>query len=119
MDSVALASVNAACTFGSVRSLAFRVFPILVSALPDLPWHWAQFASQFAFASAARRETAEAAKRLTIMVTITFMANSFQELFRFLRLIPGGQTSTYPLDSARRVLFENCASVRAASRRWP
>jgi hypothetical protein len=34
IDCVALASVNSAWTFGSVRSLALNVFPIFVSAFP-------------------------------------------------------------------------------------
>src|SRR5687768_14378461 len=73
IDCAAFESLKEAWTFASVRSLAFNCFPILVLALPSFPWHCAQCLSQFAFASAARSETVEATKRLTIMQTMAFI----------------------------------------------
>src|SRR6476661_10168706 len=77
IDSAAFASVNPACTFASVRSFAFSVFPILVSALPSLPWHWTQFASQFALASAASDDIALARMRLNTRARAVFIFGSF------------------------------------------
>src|SRR6476469_2889618 len=73
IDSVALASLNSDWTFASVRSLAFRVFPIFVSALPSLPWHWTQLASQFAFASAANNDVDDARRTLAARDRIIFI----------------------------------------------